>query len=43
VLIILTLLAANIIVSFLHAFVSEPLRSITDAIATIVVFVLVVS
>ncbi len=41
-LIILTSLAANIIVSFLHALVPAPLVSITDAIATIVVFVLVV-
>jgi hypothetical protein len=42
VLIILTSLAANIIVSFLHAIVPLPLVSITDAIATIIVFVLVV-
>ena len=42
VLIILPSLAANIIVSFLHALVPAPLVSITDAIATIVVFVLVV-
>ena len=42
VLIILTSLAANIIVSFLHAIVPVPLVSITDGIATIIVFVLVV-
>jgi hypothetical protein len=42
VLIILTSLAANIIVSFLHAIVPALLVSITDAIATIIVFVLVV-
>lgn len=41
VLIILTSLAANIIVSFLYGFVPVPLVSITDSIATIVVFVLV--
>ena len=42
VLIILTSLAANIVVSFLHALVPAPLVSITDAIATIIVFILVV-
>jgi hypothetical protein len=42
VLIILTSLAANIIVSFLQALVPLPLVSITDAIAAILVFVLVV-
>jgi hypothetical protein len=42
VLIILTSLAANIIVSFLQAMVPLPLVSITDAIAAIIVFVLVV-
>jgi len=42
VLIILTSLAANIIVSFLYALVPVPLVSIIDAIATIIVFVLVV-
>jgi hypothetical protein len=41
VLIILTSLAANIIVSFLYGLVPVPLVSITDAIATIVIFVLV--
>jgi hypothetical protein len=41
VLIILTSLAANIIISFLYGFVPVPLVSITDSIATIVVFVLV--
>jgi hypothetical protein len=43
VLIILTSLAANIIISFSHAIVPVPLVSITDGIAAIVVFVLVVS
>jgi hypothetical protein len=42
VLIILTSLAANIIVSFLYGLVPVPLVSIIDSIATIVVFVLVV-
>ena len=42
VLIILTSLAANIIISFSHAMVPVPLASITDAIAAIVVFVFVV-
>jgi hypothetical protein len=42
VLIILTSLAANIIVSFLHAIVPVPLVSITDGIAAIVLFVLVI-
>jgi hypothetical protein len=42
VLIILTSLAANIIISFSHAIVPVPLVSITDGIAAIVVFVLVV-
>jgi len=42
VLIILTSLAANIIVSFLYGLVPLPLVSIIDSIATIVVFVLVV-
>jgi len=42
VLIILTSLAANIIISFAHAIVPVPLVSITDAIAAIIVFVLVV-
>ena len=42
VLIVLTSLAANIIISFSHAIVPVPLVSITDGIAAIVVFVLVV-
>jgi hypothetical protein len=42
VLIILTSLAANILISFSHAIVPVPLVSITDGIATIIVFVLVV-
>jgi hypothetical protein len=42
VLIVLTSLAANIIISFSHAMVPIPLVSITDGIATIVVFLLVV-
>jgi hypothetical protein len=42
VLIVLTSLAANIIISFSHAMVPRPLVSITDAIAAILVFVLVV-
>jgi len=42
VLIVLTSLAANIIISFLHAMVPLPLVSITDSIATIIVFGLVV-
>ncbi len=42
VLIVLTSLAANIIVSFLFGLVPVPLVSIIDAIATIIVFVLVV-
>jgi hypothetical protein len=42
VLIILTSLAANIIVSFLNGLAPAPLVSITDGIAAIVVFVLVV-
>jgi hypothetical protein len=42
-LLILTSLAANIIISFLHAMVPIPLVSITDGIAAIVVFVLVVA
>jgi hypothetical protein len=42
VLIILTSLAANIIVSFLYGLVPVPLVSIIDAIATIIVFVLVI-
>ena len=41
VLIVLTSLAANIIISFSHAIVPVPLVSITDGIATIIVFVLV--
>jgi hypothetical protein len=42
VLIVLTSLAANIMISFSHAIVPVPLVSITDGIATIIVFVLVV-
>jgi hypothetical protein len=42
VLIVLTSFAANIIISFSYAIVPIPLVSITDAIATIVVFLLVV-
>jgi hypothetical protein len=42
VLIVLTSLAANIIISFSHAMVPVPLVSITDGIAAIVIFVLVV-
>ena len=42
VLIVLTSLTANIIISFSHAIVPVPLVSITDGIATIIVFVLVV-
>ncbi len=42
VLIVLTSLAANIVISFLHALVPVPLVSITDSIAALVVFVLVV-
>jgi hypothetical protein len=42
VLIVLTSLAANIIISFSYAMVPVPLVSITDGIATIIVFVLVV-
>lgn len=42
VLIVLTSLAANIVISFLYGFVPVPLVSITDSIAALVVFVLVV-
>lgn len=42
VLIVLTSLAANIVISFLYGLVPVPLVSITDSIAAIVVFVLIV-
>ena len=42
VLIVLTSLLANLIVSFLHNFVPRPLVSITDAIAAIIVGILAV-
>ena len=42
VLIVLTSLLANLIVSFLHAFLPRPMVSITDAIAAIIVGILAV-